>query len=104
MTPTQEIRHWQSKFRILKHWKIRYDRRSEYQGWCHFCERKKIAITTPLKSWRGRPGTPDDYFLHEVLHIAMREVGLHRKHRVRRENEEWLVQDLCKLIFRKGST
>lgn len=94
--PQSEIDYWQSKFRILKDWKIRYQPDEKYKREvCHSFKNKKAGIT----DWgRGRPAK--DYIFHEMLHICQCEISNTKEYYDRRELEELYIQDLS-LIFRK---
>ena len=84
-----EIKSWQSKFRILADWDIRYEESDEYVEQCgHNAERKTAVIY---------PGKESDYVYHEILHICQ----AHLRHlcggeyKIYREAVEQYVQDLC---------
>ncbi len=100
MTKEEEIKYWQSKFRILEGYIIEYDNKSEYKGQTSLGTKKKCA-TIYAYGERGR--TPKDYIFHEIQHICLAEIRKGKgcsKYSVRREKEEKYVQDLC-VIFKK---
>ncbi len=96
---TLTIKYWQSKFRILKEWKIVYQKDDEYTGQVHCNWKARDAVICPWGS--GEEST--DYILHEILHICMGEILYNQKpYRKRRKAEELFVQDLCKVMFVGG--
>jgi len=86
------IEKLQAKFRILKDWIIVRDNDGEYTGQVHCNWKERKAVICP---W-GAGEEPDDYILHEILHICMGEISYNQKlYKKRREAEELFVQDLC---------
>ena len=83
-----KIADLQSKFRLLNDWEICMEGYPEHSGHCIVNLERKKAI---IEIWHGDIEEPDDYILHELLHIAIRAVQ-------NRNNEEVLVQDICKII------
>ena len=67
-----------------------------------FINGKKRAVIYDLPSWDGVEGTPKDYIFHELLHLCMAAV-MHATKKERREAEETLVQDLCKILIKEDS-
>ena len=94
------ISRLQLKFRLLKGWKITYgDDGGGYRGQCVKNTRDCIGNIYP---WSDTEEPPKDYFLHELMHMAIAAMQLDNKcipYGIRRENEEIFVQDLCVLIF-----
>jgi hypothetical protein len=87
------------KIRILSDWKIEYDSDSQYKGHC--CKNVKTKKAT-VYTWYSDEKEPEDYLVHEVLHIAMAQVIYSFKHEhyeKAREKEELLIQDICKLML-----
>ena len=91
-----EIKYWQSKFRILIDWDIKYEESSDYVEQCNVNAEKKTAIIYP--------GKKSDYIYHEILHICQ----AHLRHlwggdyKIYREAEEQYVQDLCVIQIAEG--
>ncbi|MDD5649987.1 MAG: hypothetical protein PHF86_06165 [Candidatus Nanoarchaeia archaeon] len=88
-----------NNFRILSDWKIVYDSDSQYKGHC--CKNVKTKKAT-VYAWYSDEKEPEDYLVHEVLHIAIAQVIYSFKHEhyeKAREKEELLIQDICKLMF-----
>ena len=94
-----KIYKMKSYFRLLKKWKIRYAPATENeQAIVAFnCNRKRTAIIYGF----GEPEIPEDYYLHEVLHCAFKELTSidRRKPKELREAEELLIQDICKIVY-----
>lgn len=82
-------------FSILNDWQIRYSRSKVYGAQCSIHPTKKEAVIYP---WNA-PDEPEDYKLHEYLHIAIRALNRidRRKHKEYRQAEEILVQEICQL-------
>ena len=79
-------------FRILKDWDIQIVRDTNLQGYISIDMKNKQAI---IYSYPEKD--PDDFYFHEVLHIAFGEL-LSRDRRKKKELiklEEELIQDLC---------
>lgn len=91
------IKEEQSKFRILKDWKISYEPNVEYKGQSTNVAETKLGT---IYEFDPKPGEqePDDYIFHEILHACMRELKVGDYHELR-EKEELFVQDLCQIIF-----
>jgi len=85
-----DIQKLVSKFRVLDDWNISYDPHSDYKGQCAINEDTKEA---DIYGWGVLQTQPDDYLIHEVLHIAFRAAK-----RVGREGEELFIQDLCTML------
>lgn len=84
-------------FNLLKDWTIECDLASEYKGQCSFDPTTKRAV---IYGWSGGK-EPDDYFLHEILHVLIKDVVYSHAttpYKVAREREELLVRDICKYI------
>ena len=100
MNKQEEIEYWQSKFRILEGYNIEYENKAEYKGQTSLGTKRKRAGIYAY----GRKGrVPKDYIFHEIQHICLAEIRKGKgcsKYSVRREKEEFYVQDLCQ-IFRK---
>lgn len=83
----QELKKWQSRFRVLKDWEITLDDTWDMlRSQVHTNEIKKATIGT------GQKDLPDNYILHEVLHIAIKAAHCFR------EDDEILVQDLTGML------
>lgn len=91
------INDLQSKIRILKDWKINYVDDAEYKAQISIDITTKIA---DLYDW-GKEDIPKDYFIHEMLHCALREFNsLDRRKGIElRNKEEELVQDICMILY-----
>jgi len=92
----EEISFWKTKLRLLKDWEIIYDTEAEYTGQCSCNSKIKKGIIYPYSNTGEE--TPKDYFLHEMVHFAIRAVieeGISSEERQKRE--EALVQDFCNL-------
>lgn len=74
--------------RILKDWDIDIETDGPYYGQSVINEPMKVAT---IYDWDPDDDRPEDFFLHEYLHIAVRATKT-------REDEEILVQDICLLI------
>jgi len=86
----EEIKHWQSKFRALKDWKITVCHNAVVGNACCWEESRKRA---KIYIWIGGE-QPSDYVFHEMLHIAFSAI----KNNV--SSEEIFIQDVCN-IFRE---
>ena len=88
-----------SHFRLLKKWKIWYASATEnhHSIVAYSCNHKRTAIIYGF----GKPEIPKDYYLHEVLHCAFKELLSmdKRKPKELREAEELLVQDICEIVY-----
>ena len=94
MDINDELQQLRNKFRLLDNWDIRYVTDSKYKG--------QVSINTETKradiySWVNEEETPEDFLLHELLHIACRESksadgDWHEK-------EEVLIQDICSIFL-----
>ena len=75
-------------FRVLDDWDIIYDDSTEYENQCttHPTEKRATIYTC-----NADPGA---YFLHEMLHIAIKAAR-----RLGKEGEELLVQDLVTALI-----
>jgi hypothetical protein len=90
----QRIREIQEQFTVLAGWDIRYDDRDKYKGLAPSCPFPQVAN---IRAWApvvegADVAEPEEYLLNAMLHIAIRAVGDDR------EQEELLVQDLCRLL------
>jgi hypothetical protein len=79
-----------SHFRVLDGWQIDYDDVSVYKAQC--CCNVLLKQAT-IYGWGELNPMPDDYFMHEVLHVAFKAANS-----TGRDGEELFVQDLCKLL------
>ncbi len=80
-------------FRILRRWKIDLDRTSKYKGQVCISPTRRAAV---IYGWPTK-APPADFYLHELLHIAL--AALRRvPDAALREAEEKFVQDVCKLV------
>jgi hypothetical protein len=82
------INYWKRKFRILEDWKINYAPKAPYKAQC--CHNRKNKSST-IYAWPDGKRIPEDYYFHEVLHVAFAAYRSSKKH----DREELLVQDLC---------
>jgi hypothetical protein len=96
-----EVNNIKDKFRILKKWKIFFSPATKDQRAiiAYSSNHKKTAIIYGF----GQNEVPEDYYLHEVLHCAFKELLSmdKRKPKELSEVEELLVQDICNIIFSK---
>lgn len=83
----KQIDKYQKKFRVLNDWKITFLNDGEHYSQSSHNIKRKIAIIYPFFEKKA----PNDYILHEVLHIAFQEA------QTSREKEEMFVQDICHL-------
>ena len=96
--PREQIRYWKKQLRVLKSWRIYFAPKAIYKGQCCVNEEKKRCTIYDLPDWDGKKGMPEDYILHELLHVAWREVKSKKKYKEKREAEETLVQDICSIM------
>lgn len=84
-----------SSFRCLKDWEINISKSKTLSGMCGFGKNNNVTIY----DWTEQ-NRPSDFELHEVLHIAIRDIVRtdKRKTKLIRDKEEVLVQDICKLF------
>ncbi len=94
LTVQNEIKYWQSKFRILKDWEINYESKTEYKQQCTAVAKTHRAT---IYAW-GRGRRSKDYIFHEILHICQKEITFYKEYKVRREKEEMYIQDLCQIM------
>ncbi len=88
-----KIKKTKAAFRILKNWRITYDPKSKYKGQCFISFNKNKAVIYAF----GRRPIPKDYFLHELLHCAIRAlIHMKKNSKEQRQAEELLIQDICK--------
>ena len=89
MAPQKEILYWQRRFRNLRGWKITLDENwDSLRSQIHLNESKTATIGRGPKDC----ALPENYILHEVLHIAIKAASNSR------EDEEFLVQDLTEIV------
>jgi len=89
----KEIAFWQSKFRLLEGWSIEFDSTSEYKDQCSIGKKEATIYDSSERR------LPREYIFHEITHIAWSVVRESRVYHLKRENEEVMVQDLCKIVF-----
>jgi hypothetical protein len=96
----KKIDNIRSQFRILKKWKIAYNKPNEYCAKCVIHPRKGVSI---IYGWGRKDREPKDFLMHEVLHSAVRALVRmdKRKSKDLLKAEEEFVQDLCKIIYPK---
>jgi hypothetical protein len=83
-----------SDFRLLKKWKVRKENRCKNKGKVRFDIHDKKAIIYV----HDKP-IPDDFFLHEYLHIALQEYSsIRRGSKKAYDAEETLIQDICRIV------
>jgi len=113
MKKLDEIKYWQSKFRVLEDWTIEYIEKQEsfrvlkdlsiepiiYTGQVHLNGQDKEACICPWST--DEEEEPEDYILHELLHICMLEIENKETYKEQREAEELFVRDLCTVIYDK---
>jgi len=97
--PREQIRYWKKRFRVLKSWRIYFAPKAKYKGQSALNSEKKTCTIYDLDSWGGKKGMPEDYIFHELLHVAWREVQSCKRYKEKREKEEMLVQDICKIML-----
>jgi len=91
----QKISEAKNKFRILKDWIIIPNDEGIYSGQICINEKKRVA---ELFLWIKDDNPPDDFYIHEMLHVAFKALkALPRKNKY--DAEEELVQDICKIIL-----
>ena len=93
--PSKEISRMKKHFRCLNWWKISYKRASK-EGRASICS--PLAGRAILYGY-GRKRIPKDFYLHEILHCAIRDLlSLDKRYRKQMfKAEEQLVQDICKV-------
>jgi len=99
----KRINKLKSNFRLLKNWKITHYNDGRYYAQCDWNKDKRIGIIYEYAD--NFDLEPDDYILHELLHLCFVELRKGRKKDGtrglrEREKEEIFVQDLCKLIYK----
>ena len=80
-------------FRILDEWKINLVNDTEYKAQITCNAKDKVA---DLYGW-DTLDQPRDFFFHECLHAAFRELRTLRGTK-RYDAEEILIQDICRII------
>jgi hypothetical protein len=90
------IEQWQRRFRVLRDWKIGYDCRANLKAQCSHNYKTRRAT---IYAWPKNTPVADEYYLHEILHVAI--VAIRNPHRTSqwREMDELLIQDLCRIVF-----
>jgi len=92
--PIDAVKYWQSKFRGLKNWSIHYSSQDVYKA-----QTSAFAPTRTATIYEyGMAEEPADYFLHEMLHIAIKDLLNAVDTKPYTEwcaKEENLVQDIC---------
>ena len=90
-----EIIKWQKTFQFLQKWSIKYNPNDSEKCKC-FHNSKRYA---EIYEWENKyePVQPNDYVLHEILHICIREIEISKKenYKLGREVEEQFVQCVC---------
>jgi hypothetical protein len=83
-----------SDFRLLKNWKVRRERRCRDKGKvCFDIRRKKATI------YVHEEPVPEDFFLHEYLHVALQELlSIRKGSKKAYDSEEILIQDICRIV------
>jgi hypothetical protein len=89
LDPSDIVKILVKNFRVLNDWEIEYDDNSNYKGQC--CCNLETKCAT-IYGW-GSEKRPDDYLIHEVLHVAFRSAVAMGK-----EGEELFIQDVCHLV------
>jgi len=88
------IKDYKSFFRILHDWTILYDANSKRKNMCYYDSKNKKAIIYELTK---KDITLKKYIIHELLHIAQKE--LRRRKKDKKLVEEVYVQDMTHLII-----
>lgn len=91
------------RFRILKGWRIRWDKSGKHYG-------KVWPFPKYRRAWiyRWDPASakpePPDFLLHETLHCTLQALIAmdRRKPKELKEAEELLVQDICAVALSMG--
>lgn len=89
------VERYRAKFRVLAKWKIIVKDDKEHYAQCTPNSRRRVAIIYPYS--RSNVVGPDNYVLHEVLHMALSST-CHGSRKERFEKRELLVQDMCGLL------
>lgn len=89
-----------SCFRVLHDWRVWEGQDPGMDLWAQSVinRRQKTAIICPWSPDGEQP--PADYYLHEILHVAIRAYEMVPEAE-RHEAEEHFVQDLC-VLFSSG--
>jgi hypothetical protein len=85
-------------FDILKDWEVMFEGDAEYKGQCTVSDDPKTPKMAMIYLWPKDSPEPEDFMLHEFLHIAL-TAWSRLPRRKRRKAEERLVRDIC-WIFR----
>lgn len=84
-----------SRFRCLKAWHVTLaPKNSKYHACVTIHPTKPQAI---VYRWEIESAEPEDFKLHEILHVAFEAIRRLPKNN-RREAEELLIQDICSLL------
>lgn len=94
----KELIRLKNSFGLLRNWRIRLVKHKKYAAEVSFDEEHRKAV---IYAWPSNTEQPKDFLLHEILHLALRELDCRNKAGTGYEAEEQLVQDICKL-FREG--
>lgn len=92
------IEFYQTHFRIICDYKIEYDYNSKYKLQCNINFDKKEATIFGIDKFYNKEVDKEDYILHEILHICMKEILEETDYSKRREKEEMFVQDLTEFL------
>lgn len=98
----EQINSIKNKFRLLDEWKISFLPATDLDQAIVIFDKENPRLATIYGFCnREEVKVPEDYYMHEVLHCAVRELTRidRRKNHLLREAEEALVQDLCKVIY-----
>ena len=93
----KQVKLWKSKFRILKSWRVSVAFKAKYKGQIGFGRGKHVTFFP----WPEDQETPEDFYFHEMLHIAQRALK-QTPRRQQHDTEEQLVQDVCQIYREKG--
>jgi hypothetical protein len=95
MDINKQIKRLQKHLKILDKWIIEYDSKSIYKGQCSWNVDTKKAIIYKFRNGSGR--IPQDYIIHELLHIANAEVFSGKTNKEQKK-EEKLIKAICGLL------
>jgi hypothetical protein len=93
-----DLKTLQNKIRILGDWEIILTSDSDYKAQVCINSKDKSAEIYDWPTDTGIP-MPDDFYFHELLHIANRALrDIPKRGTKWLDAEETLVQDICKIV------
>ncbi len=95
MSVFQRFSETRQHFRILQDWVFTDGNNPQYFASINVHPSESKVVIYPYGD-----GEPDDYVLHELLHIcilALHRIKKNESHATYRESEEQFVQDVCQL-------